>query len=122
MSRFLGQVQISFINLVRLLLPAEVAYLAPPHKYYALFRDQLEQIYPLDQQTVDDSLKTSYIIDLEDAIRVNGAIFKQKNSFFYNALIFALLAVVPYIVCLGFHLAKKEDRVQKMELVNRKIS
>ena len=33
--------------------------------------------------------------------------FKRKNSFFNNALVFALLAVVPYIVFLGFHLSKK---------------
>jgi hypothetical protein len=81
--------------------------LDPPNKYYGTFREQLEGIYAQDKETVDESLKASYILDLEEAIQVNGGTFKRKNSFFNNALVFALLAVVPYIVCLGFHLSRK---------------
>ncbi len=118
---FVGCLLCSVIYVVRLLLPARVAYLDPPEKYYAIFRDRLEQIYPDEKGTVNDSLKSSYIFDLEEAIRVNRTIFRRKSSFFFNALTFALLAVVPYTVCLGFHLSKKEDRMQKMEVVKEKI-
>lgn len=84
-----------------------IAYLDPPNKYYSAFRKQLEGIYFEDKETVDESLKASYIVDLEEAIEVNGETYKRKNSFFNNALVFALLAVIPYIVCLGYHLSKK---------------
>lgn len=100
---------------------AGLVYLDSTHKYYAGFKDKMEAIYPDDRQIVDDSLKSSYLIDLEDAIRVNKEVFRQKNFFFYNALVFALLAIVPYIVCLGFHLSKKDGKAQKTELVEKKF-
>jgi hypothetical protein len=104
---FIGLLSASIVYFIKLLLPAGIAYLDPPKKYYGTFREQLEGIYAQDKETVDESLKASYILDLEEAIHVNGDTFKRKNSFFNNALVFALLAVVPYIVCLGFHLSKK---------------
>jgi len=119
---FAGCLLCSVVYVVRLLLPDDIAYLDPPQKYYAVFRDQLEQIYPGDKQTVDDSLKSSYIFDLEESIKVNRTIFRRKSSFFYNALTFALLAAVPYTVCLGFHLSRKEGKAQKIELIKEKNS
>ena len=104
---FIGLLLASIVYFIKLLLPAGIAYLDPPNKYYGTFREQLEGVYAQDKDTVDESLKASYIVDLEEAIQVNGDTFKRKNSFFNNALVFALLAVVPYIVCLGFHLSKK---------------
>ena len=63
------------------------------------------------------SLKGSYILELQNSIDSNGEVLRRKNFFFYNALIFALLAVTPYIICIGFQLSKKDDTIQKVELV-----
>lgn len=71
--------------------------------------------YPSDQETIDSSLKGSYILELESAIYINNQIYSRKSSFYYRALIFALLALIPYIFCLGYHLSKKEDKIQKVE-------
>jgi hypothetical protein len=57
-----------------------------------------------NEQVVDDSLKGSYISELENAIEINSRAFRQKASLFYNALLFALLAIVPYIICIAYHL------------------
>ena len=111
---------ISVVYLIRLLLPVEIAYLEPPKRYYAEYKADLEYLAVENQSIVDDSLKGSYILELEDAIEVNSYAFKQKNFFFYNALLFALLAIIPYIACLGFHLSKKEDKVQKVEILKEK--
>lgn len=113
---------VSLFFFVKLLLPVEVAYLDPPKKYYEEFKTQMEALYPghENQQKVDDSLKGSYILELDDAISTNSNVFVRKSSFYYNALIFALLAVIPYVVCLGFHLTKKEDKIQKVQLVSPK--
>jgi hypothetical protein len=94
--------------------------LDPPKKYYLLFRDQLEQLYMDEQQTIDESLKSSYVIDLESTIKINERLFRQKSSFFYNALVFALLAVVPYIACMGYHLSARSDGVEKTAAVKEK--
>jgi hypothetical protein len=111
----------SLIYLVRLLLPAKIAYLDPPQKYYATFKSEIELLHLGNQQLVDDSLKGSYILELEDAITKSSNIFIKKSSFFYNALLFALLSIIPYVFCVGFHLAKKEHKLpQKIELQGKK--
>jgi hypothetical protein len=109
---------ISLIYFIRLLLPAEIAYLDPPRKYYTEFMQQMEEKYPGDHKKVDNSLKGSYIIELENAIFVNSEVFRRKSSFYYNALLFALLSVVPYLTCIGFHLSRKNDKISKIELIN----
>jgi len=113
---------ISVVYLIRLLLPVEIAYLDPPKKYYDTFKSELVPLNAGNQELVDNSLKGAYILELEDAIEINSQAFEQKSSFFYNALLFALLAIIPYIVCIGWHLslAKKEVKIQKVEVVNKK--
>ncbi len=105
----------------RNILPAEIAYLSPPRKYYDTFKSELESLRPGNQQLVDDSLKGSYIFELENAIDINSNVFRRKSSFLYNALLFALLAVIPYLTCLGFHLSKKDVKGTKVEFSGRKI-
>lgn len=119
-SCFAVLVCFSIVYVVKLLLPAGIAYLEPPQQYYKEDREHLEEIYPGNIVTVDNSLKSSYILDLEAAININKEVFRRKNSFFYNALIFSLLAVIPYVICLGFHLSKKDDKIQKIQVVTGK--
>jgi hypothetical protein len=111
----------SLCYFVKLLLPAKIAYLDPPEKYYKDYRVQMEADYPGDKKKVEDSLKGSYILEIENAISVNYQVFRQKSSFYYNALLFALLTVIPYITCIGYHLSKKEEKIQKVELVGKKM-
>jgi hypothetical protein len=117
---FSGLLLISLIYFIRLLLPEKIAYLDPPRKYYNDFMLQMEEKYPEDQEKVDRSLKGSYILELENAISVNSQVFRRKSSYYYNALLFAFLAVIPYLTCIGFHLSRKYDKIQKVELVDRK--
>lgn len=115
---------ISISYFVRLLIPVDAAYLAPPRKYYEKYKPQIEAIYPgaSNRQKVDDSLKGSYILEIEAAIRHNVQAFRRKRSFYYNALFFGLLAIAPYVICLGYHLGLKEDDVHKVQLVSSQKS
>lgn len=97
----------SVVYFIRLLLPVEIAYLDPPRKYYSDYRADLEGLDIEKEDVINDSLKGSYILELENAIQINGQAFDKKSSLFYNALLFALLAIIPYVACLGFHLSKK---------------
>lgn len=111
---------ISAFCFVRLLIPVDLAYLDPPNKYYERFKPRMEAIYPgpNNRQKVDDSLKGSYILEIDAAIHHNVQVFRRKRSFYYNALFFGLLAIVPYVICLGYHLNQKEDDVHKVQLVS----
>ncbi len=94
-------------------------------EYTALYQKVLERLTNIilvysALEIVNDSLKGAYILELENAVGINSRAFRKKNSFFYNALLFALVAIIPYITCLGFHLSKKEDKVQKVEILKGK--
>lgn len=108
---------ISLINTVRLLIPVEVAYLQEPKLYYEEYRLGYEANNGV-QAEVDALIKASYIDELEEAVKVNNAIFKRKGSFYYSAFTFAILASIPYLLCIGFQIAIKDDKIQKVELMN----
>jgi hypothetical protein len=111
---------LSLIYFFKLLLPAEIAYLDPPKRYYTKLKRKMDQEHPTKHKEIDDILKGSYIDELENAISANLEVFKKKSSFYYNALLFALLAIIPYTVCIGFHLLKKDNKIQKVEQIDRK--
>ncbi|QJD96152.1 hypothetical protein HH214_09845 [Mucilaginibacter robiniae] len=118
---FTGLFITSLVFTIKLIFPIEVAYLTEPGKYYKDFRIQYELTEP-DQGKVDNALKASYIGELEKAVEVNDKVFKRKSSFYYNALIFALTSTIPFLLCLGYHIFQKDDKVQKIEIVKSKIN
>lgn len=108
---------VSLLFTIKLIFPIEVAYLSEPGKYYKEYRIDREKTLSI-QDDVDKSLKASYIIELEKAVMVNDKVFKRKSSFYYNALIFALLSTIPFLLCLGYHIFQKDEKIQKIEIVN----
>lgn len=118
---FAGLFLTSLIFTIKLIIPVQVAYLDAPDKYYKDIRIQYEQSNPeLDEKAINKLIKGSYILELEEAVKVNNTLFKRKSSFFYNSLLFGLLCAIPYMVCLGYHISKKDKSVQQIEIVNHK--
>jgi len=72
------------------------------------------------RKTIDNYLKASYIAELSEAQKINQKVFVSKSSFYYRALIYGLAAIIPYVICIGFHLSRKDDKVQKVHLVYQK--
>jgi hypothetical protein len=72
---------VSLVYFVRLLLPVEIAYLSPPRRYYDTFKNEIESLRPGNHQIAEDSLKGSYIFELENAIDINSNAFRKKTPF-----------------------------------------
>jgi hypothetical protein len=120
---FLGLFLTSLFFTVRLIIPVQIADLDFPDKYYKTIRLAYEQSNPaLSESKVDELIKASYIDELEQAVTNNYDVFIRKRSFYYNALSYGLAAIIPYLICAGFHVAKKDDKIQKVQIVNSKIS
>ncbi len=118
---FAGLFITSLVFTIKLVFPIRVAYLIEPGKYYKDYRLLYEQTMTI-QSDIDNALKASYIGELETAVAVNDKVFKRKSSFYYNALIFALISIIPFLLCLGYHIFQKDDKIQKIEIVKPKIS
>ena len=118
---FAGLFITSIVFTIKLIFPIEVAYLTEPGKYYKEYRLDYEKTITV-QNDVDNALKASYIGELEKAVAVNDKVFKRKSSFYYNALMFALASVIPFLLCLGYHIFQKDDKIQKIEIVKAKIN
>lgn len=112
---------ISVVFTIRLVIPVEVAYLEMPKRYYEEYRLTYEQTIK-NQEEIKTLLKASYINELETALQTNDQVFRRKSSFYYNALMYALLSAIPYLICLGFHVSKREDKVQKVQIMNSEIN
>lgn len=109
------------------MIPEEVAYQTAPKRFYTEYLDQYEKVVKevdanKKKVQIDRLVKASYIEELEIAVAVNKAVFRRKSSYYTSALRYGLSAVIPYLVCLGFHIAKKEDKTQKVEIVNTEIN
>lgn len=119
---FIALFLISLYFTIRLIIPVEVSYLTSPKMYYETIRLQYEQTIgtqtPYWQEDITKLLQASYINELEKALEMNIKVFTRKSSFYYNALMFGLLSALPFLICLGFHITKKEDKIQKVEIVN----
>ena len=124
---FLVMIVVSVIYTIRLLIPIRIAYLEVSDRYSTDLRNQYEKRFlrpelSADQakdakKMIDDYLKASYIAELSEAQQINQRVFVGKSSFYYRALVWGLAAIVPYIACIGFHLSRKEDKVQKVHFV-----
>ena len=110
---------ISLIYTVKLVIPVNVAYLRAPEEYYVKIRMEYERDFQR-KEDVENLIKASYIIELEKTLKINEDVYRRKSSFYYNALIYSLISAVPYIICIGFHIARNEDTIQKIEIVNAK--
>ncbi len=122
---FTGLISTSIYYTVRLMIPEEIAYLEAPKRYYTeYFQNYQETIKEDDPEQkkakIGTLLKASYIEELELAASNNMIVFRNKSSYYYRALMFGLLAVIPYIICLAFHISKKDNKIQKVEIVNSK--
>lgn len=127
---FLGIIVTSVIFTIRLLIPIRVAYLEVSDRYSTSLRSEYEKKFfssDLSEEKakeaknkIDNYLKASYIAELSEAQQVNQRVFESKSSFYYRAIIYGLAAIIPYVSCIGFHLSRKDDKVQKVHLVYQK--
>ncbi len=85
------------------------------------YRSEYEKNYK-DQTQIENLLKASYIDELQIALETNQILFRRKGAFYYNALVYGLLSIIPYLICLGFHVSIKVDTIQKVHIVKTEIN
>lgn len=95
---------VSVINTIRLMIPAQLLYLREPKLYYIEYKKDYE-LESIPQNEVDTLLKSSYIQEIEKAIKDKMNLFKRKEIFYNKAFIYAVFSCIPYLICIGFQLS-----------------
>ncbi len=103
------------------MIPVEVAFLIFPRRYYEELWLEVQKTRE-NREEIKDLLKGSYISELESAIEINEHFFRMKSDLFHNAIRFALFSIIPYLVCLAFHIFRVEENIQKVQLVSNEIN
>ncbi len=106
----------SLFYAVKLLIPARYLHLQEPRDYYGPHREYYEGM-GFQKEEVDTLLKASYVSELQRVTETNKRILTRKNTFYNRAFTFAIFASVPYLICLGFHVGMKENKVYKAEVI-----
>lgn len=114
-------VSYSLFYTVRFLMPKDVSHLLAPQEYYEIHREKCER-ETNDKQEVDMLLKAAYIDELELAVNTNKLNVARKIKFYRKAFSLAMWAIIPYLVCVGFHVCMKQDSIYKVEIINKFIN
>lgn len=127
---FSATLVVSIYFTIRLLIPVDITYFQMSSVYYQDLRLEYEQriLKPdmteadrkIAQESINQLLKASYIDELIRSQSNNGAVLRRKGFFYLRALLWGLAAIVPYTLCVGFHITKKADLVQRVEIINHK--
>ncbi len=106
---FLGLLVVSVGYTVRLIIPRKRrVYLGFPRRYYEDVKSDYESSIR-DRHVVSDLLKASYIGELQETLEATESQLKIRESCHYNAIIFGLFSVLPYLICVCFHVSQNQD-------------
>lgn len=108
---------VSVANAIRLLTPADVAFIEEPKIFYGELRDDYIEKGIIDDE-VNDYLIESYLIQLQGALSHNITMNNRKSKYNYFAIRYALFALIPYSICVGIMLTNKPEKIQRIEIVN----
>jgi cytochrome bd-type quinol oxidase subunit 2 len=112
---------VSIVWTIRFLLPTKIAHVHAPIHFYDNIKKQYEAkgTKPEDMQ---QKIQATFLNELEKAVHNNYAAYKAKRKNFYYAFNFALIALIPYLVCASIMLgARKEEKAQKVEITNAAV-
>lgn len=109
---------VSVVWTIRFLLPTKIAHVHAPKYFYGNIKKQYEA-KGVKPEELQNKIQATYLNELEKAVDNNYNAYKAKRKNFYYAFNFALVALVPYLVCASIMLGTKEKETpQKMEITN----
>ncbi len=110
---------LSIANTIRLQIPKEVAFVEEPRIFYNdLKLDYISRGIPVND--INRYLEETYLLQLEHSLNKTIAKINKKSRFNFSATRFALLAIIPYSICVGLMLVNEKEQIQKIKIINIK--
>lgn len=119
---------VSLFNAVRLVIPVTIGFMRMSSDYYQDLLTTYEQseLSPSMSEShvvqakarINALLKASYLNELAGVQMLYRMTFYRKASFYLRAITWGLYAVVPFAICVGFHVTKKEKTSETIAAVS----
>lgn len=98
---------VSVYNAASLMLPAR-SLLPTPLSRYDVQKERL-MLQRMDRRQIDKKLINRYVDDLKALVGVWCNLATRKENHYRRMCMWGLMAIVPYIICLIFHLIYELD-------------
>lgn len=115
---FFACLGISCVYALRLMFPSGVVELMTTHTYQIQERGKFEKellnesMAPWEREEkkkiIDELVKDAYLGELDFAQRESMKSFQRKKYCYQTALVWALFAIVPYLISLFYHIILKK--------------
>ncbi len=109
---------ISVFFAILLLIPKKVAFKETPRIFYHDVYNNYKNKSNIPEEHIKYYIRETYLKQIEKALENNYRQNNKISKFHYYAFTFALLAIIPYLVCVGIKLTKDPEEIQKVELIN----
>jgi len=114
---FLG---LSLFNVICLLIPKEIAFKNLPKYFYGELLDEYKK-KKMNKDHLKFYVRETYQDQLETAVERNFNLNNKKSKQHYYAFTFALIALIPYFICVGLEVFNSPNDVVKVEIVNNDL-
>ncbi|MDQ3112004.1 MAG: hypothetical protein M3R17_19135 [Bacteroidota bacterium] len=111
---------ISVAYAVFLLVPKDVAYSHQPKYFFEEIRDQYIEEGITEDEELDLFVKTSYNMELEEAVESNNNLNNRKSYLYNSAFRFGLLALIPYVFCIAYYFTNNHPDAPAVKIENYK--
>lgn len=108
---------ISIINTYKYLLPKARAHIHLPEFYYKDVRQQYVD-KKVDRDIIKNYLRKGYLEEIEKSLKINFKLNNEKSECISKSFNFALLALIPYVLCIGVRLNEGKDKIIKVKIIN----
>jgi hypothetical protein len=109
---------ISIICAILLSVPSGIAYKELPKVFYDEVFKEYSNNDRIEKEAIKYYIRETYAKQTEDSVEHVYKLNNKKSKYHYYAYIFALIALIPYIVCVGFTLFVDTNGIQKVQLTN----
>jgi hypothetical protein len=117
---FLSLFLLSVIFSILLFKPQKIAYLHLPPYFYNDLKQQYKIQNDIPAEHINNYVKASYKRHLEESVKLTFETCNKKSRYHYWSLILALIALLPYMICVGIKVMKSPEEVIKIEIVQPK--
>ncbi|WP_291143400.1 hypothetical protein [Flavobacterium sp. UBA7680] len=118
---FIITLAISLYRTYCLVQPENVSYLNEPKYFYNdILNDYQEKLRTDDEEILNEYLKVTYLLELEDVLENNTKVYRKKSNDFYKVFKVLIPTLILYLGLSSFVIIQKKEEQNSISIQNYK--